>query len=121
MFEEQVGEWITVRRDELGLTVRDFSHALGVDAKTVNNVEAGRTAVRLGTRARWEDVLNWERGSLTAAYKRGEHPKIAAPTEQDELARLVARVPPEFRDIARRQLEVLIDQDRGTMGDRKIG
>lgn len=71
-FKEQVGEWIDARRDELGMTARDLAERIGIDAKTVNNVQAGRTEPQ--GKARWEDALLWERYSLTAAYRRGERP-----------------------------------------------
>lgn len=121
--EERVGEWITVRRDELGMTVRDFAAALRVDAKTVGNVESGRTAVRIGTRARWEDVLGWERGSLTAAYKRGERPELARPTPPtgDPVETFVRdNVPANKQDAALAMLRALIEGEQ-TKGDRKIG
>lgn len=120
--EQRVGEWITVRRDEMGLSVRDFALTLSVDPKTVGNVEAGRTAVKTGTRSRWEDALGWERGSLTAAYRRGEPPRRAeAPADPIEAALDAARVPEKFRDVARRQLLAWQTEDRPAMGDRKIG
>ena len=70
----RVGEWIQVRRDELGLSIKDFAQAVGTSPRTVGNVESGATEARAGTRARWEDALGWERGSLTAAYRRGTRP-----------------------------------------------
>ena len=122
-YREQVGEWIAIRRDELGYSGRQLADLLGVDAKTVSNYETGRTAVR--QKSRLEDVFRWKRGSLTAAYRRGEKPEVLA--ESGEAGDVIdkaldaAEVPAEFREVARRQLLAWRAQDRGTMGDRKIG
>lgn len=71
---ESVGEWIAIRRDELGMTYPELARRLGVDNKTVYNVERGKSAVG-ANKARWEDALRWRRGSLTRAYMRGIEPE----------------------------------------------
>jgi hypothetical protein len=75
---ERVGEWIEIRLDELGLKPGQVAIQLGVDPKTVNNVIRGRSAIG-SKRYRWEDLLGWERGSLTRAYRDGIPPEPALP------------------------------------------
>ncbi|HEY9391065.1 MAG TPA: hypothetical protein VIR27_15040 [Mycobacteriales bacterium] len=72
-YKEQVGEWIRVRRDELQIPGRRLALLAGISYKTVTSAEAGRTEIR-SNRAAVEDVLRWERGSLTRAYRHGEKP-----------------------------------------------
>ena len=42
-YSARVGEWIQVRRDEIGEGVADLASTIGRSVKTVNNVESGRT------------------------------------------------------------------------------
>jgi len=72
--KEQVGEWIRVRRDELQIPGRRLALLAGISYKTITGAETGRTEIR-NNRAALEDVLRWERGDLTRAYKHGEKPR----------------------------------------------
>lgn len=121
-FREQVGEWIAIRRDELGMGPADLAMRVGVTRRSVDNAEAGRTEVKQG-RTRWEDALGWEHGSLLAAYKRGERPKVAGRPAMETPEEFVARVvPPEHRESVLGVIRLATRQeDRPTRGDRKIG
>lgn len=98
---EQVGEWINTRRAQLGMTQAQLAKQVGVDVKSVSNAESGANAVAQLKRPAWEKALGWPLGSLTAAYKRGEHPmgQSAGVTSLDGDRQQVldrAGIPPEL-------------------------
>jgi DNA-binding XRE family transcriptional regulator len=87
-FAELVGEWITARRSQLGLTQGELAARVGTSLRTVGNVERGTTAVDARMRPHWESALGWPGGSLTAAYMRGLLPTPDAHTVSSRVAML---------------------------------
>lgn len=92
-YAEQVGEWIAARRAQLGMTQAQLAEAVGGSIRTVTNIESGATAVMQLSRPAWEQVLGWPPGSLTAAYRRGQHPttRPAAAEADAERLRILTR------------------------------
>jgi hypothetical protein len=107
--KEQVGEWIRLRRDALGIPPGRLAEIVGVSYRTVMSTEAGDSQPRSGW-ARWEDALFWERGSLTRAYKHGVPPVEIQPGSPGATAEDLLGIPdmtPEEARAARAFIETL--------------
>lgn len=89
--QETVGEWIAVRREQLGLNQIELAEIIGVSSRTVSNIERGKNEVKSGTRARWEKALAWPPGSLTTAYLRMVRPET--PEDQASAPRELQMTP----------------------------
>lgn len=76
-FKRDVGEWIEVRRGELGLTLDELSKQSGVSKRAIQNAIGGATELSARLRPGLEAALDWPAGSLTAAYRRGTSPPSA--------------------------------------------
>jgi transcriptional regulator with XRE-family HTH domain len=86
---ELVGEWIAVRREQLGYTQGELAEAIGVTNRTISAVENGASEVKSGSRLRWEEALGWEPGSLTVAYRRQVKPVVSEKPVERQLEAVV--------------------------------
>lgn len=67
-----VGQQLAARRDELDLTQEALARRIGITATTVSATETGRTQISRGKRAKWEQALRLEPGTIGRAYRSGE-------------------------------------------------
>lgn len=75
---ERVGRAVADRRAELGFeTQQELADAAGVSLNTAALLERGKSFPRAQNRIKFEDALQWPRGSLDAVRRGGEVP--AAP------------------------------------------
>lgn len=75
---ERVGRAVADRRVELGLeTQRDLADAAGVSLNTAALLERGKSFPHRTNRIKFEDALQWPRGTLDAVRRGGDVP--AAP------------------------------------------
>ena len=77
---ERVGRAVADRRVELGLeTQRDLADAAGVSLNTAALLERGKSFPHRTNRIKFEDALQWPRGTLDAVRRGGNVPEAAAP------------------------------------------
>ncbi|MFB7739603.1 helix-turn-helix domain-containing protein [Streptomyces sp. NPDC056112] len=75
----QLGEWIALRRKQLGMDQRELAEAAGVSENTISNYERGRVPARGKVPAgyyRVERALQFAKGSVDAILD-GENPAFA--------------------------------------------
>lgn len=76
---ERVGKAIAARRIEVGFeTQRELAEAVGVALNTAALLERGKTWPQAANRTKFEDALQWPRGTLTA-LRRGQPIPESAP------------------------------------------
>lgn len=80
---ERVGRAVADRRVELGLeTQRDLADAAGVSLNTAALLERGKSFPHRTNRIKFEDALQWPRGTLDAVRRGGDVPQAAPPPPQ---------------------------------------
>lgn len=110
---EQAGRWISARMEQLGLTQKEIARRLDVAERTVWSAAGGRSAIQRGHRARWEALLRWTPGSITAAYETGREPTLlpgdVIGSSGDPITDLLGDLPQELHDELRQILTELDD------------
>jgi transcriptional regulator with XRE-family HTH domain len=76
---ERVGRAVAERRAELGFeTQHELADAAGVSLNTAALLERGKSFPRAPNRIKFEDALQWPRGSLDALRRGGDVPEAEA-------------------------------------------
>lgn len=109
---EQTGRWISARMEQLGLTQIEIARRLDMSTRAAHSAANGKSAIQRAHRARWEELLGWAPGSLTAAYDDGVEPSLLADNTSssgDPVADLLADLPEELHDELRQIVAELAD------------
>jgi transcriptional regulator with XRE-family HTH domain len=104
---ERVAAYVALRRGLLGLSQVGLAKAAGVDTKTVNKLEKGRTWPQATTLSKFERALELVQGSLQAMAD-GRPPQ---PLEDAGGPPLVTRTSPETLLDLIRDLDYLTEDD----------
>lgn len=135
---KKVGEFIRVRRRELGLSQRDIVRALGYrSAVSISDVEIGRTRVPFRRMYQYADVLRIPRdefvrfvvGELQGRPRTATRPPRIVDGRQRKLSAAeqevidnFRRLPAQHRNSIRRQIrEHLVPRGKGAAGRTKVG
>lgn len=68
---QRLDNQITQRCAELGITLTELAHRMGVTPQTLHNIRRGAVQPRLQTQVALEDALGWERGGYDTARAGG--------------------------------------------------
>jgi transcriptional regulator with XRE-family HTH domain len=96
----ELGEWIAIRRRQLGMDQRQLAEAAGVSENTISNYERGRVPTRGKVPPgyyRVEQALHFARGSIDATL-RGGRPTFAFDGPADEMMAVRDPDDPAFAD-----------------------
>lgn len=101
----QLGNWVTERRIELGLTQSDVSARGGPSHQTLRNIEQAEELppIRAFTATRLEQALRWQPGSISRAIRFGEKPEPKDVSVEEQVQQLMQLVTRNSRIEARRQ------------------
>jgi transcriptional regulator with XRE-family HTH domain len=94
----RLGEWIAIRRKQMGMDQRELAEAAGVSENTISNYERGRVPARGKVPAgyyRVEKALKFAKGSIDQILE-GYDPGFAVEGDVDK--RLTLRSPDEIED-----------------------
>lgn len=118
-----LAEAVRQRRDELGISQEEVAFAGGPSTATMYLLEtAGQSRYRGKTLASLERALGWPHGTVRAILRHEPPPAPRPAPVRDPVEEFVrANIPPNRQDAALAMLRALIEEDRPTTGDRKIG
>ncbi|MCH9731739.1 MAG: helix-turn-helix domain-containing protein [Actinomycetia bacterium] len=78
----RLSELVARRRNELGLSQRSLAGLAGISLGTVNRFERGAGTPRVSTVPKFEDALEWPRGTFQTIREGGDPPNIPPQTRR---------------------------------------